>query len=470
MCSHRNRIENSQILGRVIKKKFRCCAHKLTISSFKNHFKFPLHYQYLSRVYCILDIESTGGSFGKEAIIEIALFRYDGDEVVDQLISLVHPHRDIQKFVSKITGITPKMLIRAPRFHEIAKRIIELTEGAILVGHNVEFDYRMLRQEFDRLGYTYERKTLDTIQLAENLIPGLASYGLDRICEELGIDRINKHRAESDALATLDLFKILQEKDRKKDIGVLGQSIVPPDYLKDKLSDLSRSLKITRGIYYLHDREGKLLFLGSSNNIKKSLNQLFVNSDENKDLLEAVNSIRAEESGNWLIARSKKHSELKKVKPPFNEEIVLDLPLGVFLGNDSALTVKPLGEMKGKTSLLKTESHKAGFRAIRMFKRMRNQERKDGILELLNDFPAKGVFTGKGRSKGERSAFWVEDHLLQGYFYFNLNEQLVVEDRLKKNLSVIDQDREIFTELLKLGLLSGEYYYYSHNLANSSNP
>ena len=80
---------------------------------------------YLRPVFCVLDIEGSGGPFGKEAIIEIAVYRYDGEEVVDQLISLVHPHREVQKFVTKMTGITDKMLMRAPRFHEIAKRFAE---------------------------------------------------------------------------------------------------------------------------------------------------------------------------------------------------------------------------------------------------------------------------------------------------------------------------------------------------------
>ncbi len=166
-------------------------------------------------MYCVLDIESTGGDFGKESIIEIALFKYDGHEVVDQLISLIRPHCKIQKYVSKITGITPKMLIQAPSFHEIARRIIELTKDTILVGHNVEFDYRMLRQEFDRLNYFYERKTLDTISLTQNLIPSLSSYGLDKVCNELGIHRAKKHRAENDARTTLKLFKILREKNNR---------------------------------------------------------------------------------------------------------------------------------------------------------------------------------------------------------------------------------------------------------------
>ncbi len=414
-------------------------------------------------MYCILDIESTGGPFGKESIIEVALFRYDGDEIVDQLISLVHPHREIQKYVSKMTGITPKMLIRAPRFHEIAKRVIELTEDAVLVGHNVEFDYRMLRQEFTRLGYSYERKTLDTISLSESLIPGLSSYGLDRVCSELGIHRTSKHRAESDARATLELFSILQEKDRKKDIGVVGQSIIPPDYLKDKLRDLSRSLKINRGLYYLHDLEGKLLFIGSSSNIKNALNRLFLNSDENQELLEKINSVRAEECGNWLIARAKKHSELIQVIPPFNEPVKLNLPLGIYAGDHKkipTLEVKSLHETGRKKPLLRSESYKAAFRAIRMFKRIKNKDHAENIIQLLKEFPNETAFTGKGRGKTGKSAFWIEEGLLQGYLYYNLNDQLAIADRLKKNLSVITDDKEIFTEYLKLGILSGEFKHY----------
>ena len=106
-------------------------------------------------MYAVVDIETTGGRFNEEAITEIAVYRFDGHEVVDQFSSLVNPERPIQPFVQKLTGINEKMLRNAPRFFEIAKRVIEITSDCVIVAHNAEFDYRMLRTEFQRLGYTY---------------------------------------------------------------------------------------------------------------------------------------------------------------------------------------------------------------------------------------------------------------------------------------------------------------------------
>ena len=87
-------------------------------------------------MFAILDIETTGGKYDEEGITEIAVYRYDGQEVVDQFSTLVNPEREIQPFVQKLTGINSKMLQNAPRFFEIAKRVIELTEDCVLVAHN----------------------------------------------------------------------------------------------------------------------------------------------------------------------------------------------------------------------------------------------------------------------------------------------------------------------------------------------
>ena len=109
-------------------------------------------------MYAILDIETTGGKYNEEGITEIAIYKFDGNEVVDQFISLINPERDIQPFVVKLTGINNKMLRNAPKFYEVAKRIIEITEDCILVAHNAEFDYRILSLEFERLGFDYQKK------------------------------------------------------------------------------------------------------------------------------------------------------------------------------------------------------------------------------------------------------------------------------------------------------------------------
>ena len=132
-------------------------------------------------MYAILDIETTGGKYNEEGITEIAIYRFDGHRVVDQFSSLVNPQRDIQPFVQRLTGINSKMLVNAPKFFEVAKRIVEITDGAVIVAHNAEFDYRILRTEFDRLGYAYERPSVCTVELAQKLIPGLPSYKLGKL-------------------------------------------------------------------------------------------------------------------------------------------------------------------------------------------------------------------------------------------------------------------------------------------------
>ena len=74
-------------------------------------------------MYAILDIETTGGKFNEEGITEIAIYKYDGHEIVDQLITLVNPERPIQPFVVQLTGINEAMVKNAPKFHEIAKDV-----------------------------------------------------------------------------------------------------------------------------------------------------------------------------------------------------------------------------------------------------------------------------------------------------------------------------------------------------------
>ena len=169
-------------------------------------------------MYAIVDVETTGGKFNEEGITEIAIFRYDGERIVDQFSSLINPQREIQPFVERLTGINSKMLINAPKFFEVAKRIVEITEGAVMVAHNAEFDYRMIRTEFKRLGFEFERQSLCTVDLAQKLIPDLPSYKLGKLVRSLGIPISDAHRAHGDAQATVELFKVLLEKDSEKEI------------------------------------------------------------------------------------------------------------------------------------------------------------------------------------------------------------------------------------------------------------
>lgn len=399
--------------------------------------------------------------------MEIAVYRYDGDEIVDQIISLVHPHRQVQKFVSKMTGITDKMLARAPRFHEIAKRLVEITEGAVIVGHNVEFDYRMLRQEFARLGYEYERQTLDTIELAEELIPGLPAYGLNKVCAELGIDLVNKHRADSDARATLELFKILKEKDHKKKISILGQRIQLVEYKKHKVNDLVRSVKFNRGLFYLHDADGKLLYLGASDNIRSSISRLLIaDTVRAEDLRQKVTSLHTESIGNWLVGRIKRSEEMAQAKPPFNRVLDTTLDIGIYPDKRTdppGLYMEDLEKAGRKKPLIKALNRKMAGRSMRMFSRsFKKTEERGKLMQLLQDFAQESIYVGKGRKNTERCAFVVQEGDLTGYFYFSLSDQVGHKDRLLKSMTPIEVS-EINTEMLKLGILSREFSLLENN-------
>ena len=84
-------------------------------------------------MYAVVDVETTGGKYGEEGITEIAVYQYDGHELTDQFISLINPERPIQPFVENLTGINQRMLRNAPKFYELAKRIVEITTDCVLV-------------------------------------------------------------------------------------------------------------------------------------------------------------------------------------------------------------------------------------------------------------------------------------------------------------------------------------------------
>jgi len=217
-------------------------------------------------LYAILDIETTGGQFNEEGITEIAIYKFDGHEIVDQFISLVNPEIPIQPFVVKLTGINNEMLRSAPKFFEVAKRIIEMTNDCVLVAHNADFDYRILRTEFRRLGYDFNIKTLCTVALSQRLLPEQPSHSLGKLVRALGIPMADRHRASGDAMATVKLFKMLLDKDLNKEIVKEHIKFEIQKGIAPKLYLIIESLPSKTGVYYIHNEAGKLIYIGKSKN------------------------------------------------------------------------------------------------------------------------------------------------------------------------------------------------------------
>ncbi len=274
-------------------------------------------------MFAIIDIETTGGSPRTEKITEIAIYLHDGLTVVDEFSTLINPECTIPHFITGLTGISNEMVTDAPKFYEVAKKIVEFTEDKIFVGHNVNFDYSFVRQEFKKLGFEYNRKTLDTIKLARQVIPGMKSYSLGRLCSELGIQIKNRHRASGDAFATVQLLELLLSRDDKKIASKILKPGVPQglnQYLDKKLLD---RLPEEIGVYYFWDEKGELIYIGKSINIRSRIHQHLYNNTTKRamDMKDRVADITWELTGNELIALLLESAEIKVKKPGYNRKL-----------------------------------------------------------------------------------------------------------------------------------------------------
>jgi DNA polymerase-3 subunit epsilon len=273
-------------------------------------------------MYAIIDIETTGGSARIEKITEIAIYQHDGNQITGEFVSLINPERNIPYFITSLTGITNEMVEHAPRFYEIAKNIVELTEGRTFVAHNARFDYSFIRQEFKSLGFNYKRNILDTVALSRKLFPGHRSYSLGNICKDLRISINGRHRAAGDARATAKLFEMLMEKDRE----ISGSTSV---LLRNTMvSKLNPNLDITKienipdepGIYYFYNENGDLIYNGKSRNLQVRISTHLSNNTTNRsmEMRDLIADIDWETTGSELIALLKESSEIKLNKPVYN--------------------------------------------------------------------------------------------------------------------------------------------------------
>lgn len=156
----------------------------------------------MDRIYITVDVETTGLEVGVDEIIEVAAVKFRADEVLETFSELVQPHHTLPLNSARLTGITPEMLEGAPRFSEIAPRLATFLKSYPLVGHNVDFDLRMLRAHGMRL----PQPAYDTLELATLLLPRSPAYRLSALSAALGITHDDAHRALSDADATRQVF------------------------------------------------------------------------------------------------------------------------------------------------------------------------------------------------------------------------------------------------------------------------
>lgn len=271
----------------------------------------------LSMNFAVIDIETTGTSPTNGKITEIAIYIHDGIQIIDSFISLINPECNIPYNITRLTGITNEMVESAPKFYEIAKKIVEITANATFVAHNVSFDYSFVREEFKRLGYDYKRKTLCTVNLSRKLIPGLPSYSLGNICNDLNIPIEGRHRAGGDAFATVKLFELILKQNET----------LNKDLFTSRRGNLTESTIATIpgscGVYYLYDSKDELIYIGKSKNIHQRIISHLNNRLTKKamEMSDRVSSIGHEVTGSELIALLLESEEIKTSLPRYNRSL-----------------------------------------------------------------------------------------------------------------------------------------------------
>ena len=402
---------------------------------------------------------------------------------MDQFISLVNPEIPIQPFVVKLTGINNAMLVNAPKFFEIAKRIIEITNDCIIVAHNASFDYRILRTEFRRLGFDFQSQTICTVELAKKLLPEQISYSLGKLVRALGIPIADRHRASGDAIATVKLFQLLLEKDIEK--------LIVKDYIKleiekgvaPKLLSILDKLPNKTGVYYIYNEKGILIYIGKSKNIKKRINQHFTGlTSKCKKIQNSVFDVTYEETGSELIALLKESEEIKIHKPILNRaqrKTRFDISLYANKNDDGYITLKLqktdgrkreitsfTSPYEAKNALFNITAHYHLCQKLTGLYDTKNEcfqhkikecngaciaqepvnDYNERVEEFINNHTFENdtmVIVDRGRKVSERSAILIENGIYKGYCFYDLNYQINNIDILNNILIPMGNNRDV---------------------------
>lgn len=290
-------------------------------------------------MFSVIDIETTGSHARYHGITEVAIINFDGDQITGKFSSLIKSDSEIPSFITHLTGISKEMTDDAPAWESVMEQIDAFTRDRILVAHNAHFDYSFLKSAFLLAGKSFQRKTLCTLRLSRQIFPGLPSYSLDRICNHLELSVQPGHRAFSDALAALELFRYLRKHDGSHRIEAMmkkrGQEFRLPPHLE---GEVIPSLPASPGVYYFMDHRGKVLYVGKAKSIRARVIQHFTSNSATRwrtRLMNGIHQIQFEECGSELVALLRESAEIKKHFPPFNAaQKIADQNFGLYCYED----------------------------------------------------------------------------------------------------------------------------------------
>jgi DNA polymerase-3 subunit epsilon len=214
--------------------------------------------------FCIIDLETTGGSASADRITEVGAVRVRGGECLGTLQTFVNPGRAIPPSITVLTGITEAMVMPAPTIDAVLPSILEFIGDAVVVGHNVRFDVAFLDAALERSGRDrLTNRRVDTCGLARRLVRDeVPNCKLGTLASRFCLPNQPSHRALDDALATADLLHVLLERASGLGVTGLDDLVALPTMAghaqASKLS-LTPALPRTPGVYLFGNGRGDVL-------------------------------------------------------------------------------------------------------------------------------------------------------------------------------------------------------------------
>lgn len=237
--------------------------------------------------FCVVDLETTGGSPASDAITEIGAVKVRGGECLGTFQTLVNPGVPIPPLITMLTGITEAMLLPAPQIHEVLPTLVEFIGGSVVVGHNVRFDVSFLDAALrndgrPRLGH----RRIDTVALARRLLrEEVENCQLGTLAQRFRLSHQPSHRALDDALATVDLLHVLLERAAAFGVtgldDLLGLPAMAAHPQAGKLR-LTTSLPRGPGIYMFRDGRGEPLYVGKATDLRSRVRSYFSTNDRRR--------------------------------------------------------------------------------------------------------------------------------------------------------------------------------------------
>ncbi|NUR08894.1 MAG: DEDD exonuclease domain-containing protein [Nocardioidaceae bacterium] len=278
--------------------------------------------------FCVVDLETTGGSAeGGSMITEVGAVKVRAGEVLGEFQTLVNPHQSIPGFIAVLTGITDSMVVAAPTIEQVLPQFLEFAQGSVLVAHNAPFDVGFLKYFAARQGRPWPAfEVLDTAKLARRVITrdDAPNCKLSSLAVAFGSTTTPNHRALSDARATVDVLHGLIER-----LGNLGVHTLEElqtfsarvSAAQRRKRHLAEQLPHAPGVYLFRDERGRVLYVGTSKDLRTRVRTYFTASETRSRMGEMV-ALAADVTGiECATALEAEVRELRLIaqhKPPYN--------------------------------------------------------------------------------------------------------------------------------------------------------